>query len=157
MAREAAGRRGGRQVCHRREHQVHPPRSHPQADPQVTFPNTQQPAEQSSLSAQDTRHTGSFSILFPPQSRPGQSGGRHGFHRAHDPAHLSHAESRGGAHPVHHGGLSLLLGGRSCSRLQPEPLDELKTWRSRLEELGSCRVTDEPSAVTLSQGNFQDF
>ena len=35
MAGEATSRRRGRQVRHRREHQVHPPGSHPQADTQV--------------------------------------------------------------------------------------------------------------------------
>lgn len=35
MAGEAVSWRRGCKVRHRREHQVHPPRSHPQADPQV--------------------------------------------------------------------------------------------------------------------------
>lgn len=36
MVGEATRRRRGREVRHRREHQVHPPRSHPKADTQVT-------------------------------------------------------------------------------------------------------------------------
>lgn len=40
MVGEATSRRRGREVCHRREHQVHPPGSHPQADTQVTILNS---------------------------------------------------------------------------------------------------------------------
>lgn len=44
---------------------------------------------------------------FPPlcslQPGPGQSRGCHGFHRAHDPAHLPHAASRGRADPLQNG------------------------------------------------------
>ncbi|KAL2297474.1 hypothetical protein Nmel_016777, partial [Mimus melanotis] len=38
-----------------------------------------------------------------PGPGPGQSRGCHGFHRAHDPAHLPHAASRGRADPLHNG------------------------------------------------------
>lgn len=37
------------------------------------------------------------------QPGPGQSRGCHGFHRAHDPAHLPHAASRGRADPLQNG------------------------------------------------------
>lgn len=40
MAGEAARWRRGGKIRYRWEHQVHPPRSHPQADTQVTSPNT---------------------------------------------------------------------------------------------------------------------
>lgn len=50
-------------------------------------------------------------FFFTPQPRSSQSRGCHGFHRAHDPAHLSHTENRGGAHPVHYGDVGLLLVG----------------------------------------------
>lgn len=44
---------------------------------------------------------------FPPlcslQPGPGQSRGCHGFHRAHDPAHLPHAASRDRADPLQNG------------------------------------------------------
>lgn len=43
MAGEADRWRRGRAICYRREHQIHPPRSHPQADTQVTCPNTWTP------------------------------------------------------------------------------------------------------------------
>lgn len=47
------------------------------------------------------------SPLCSSQPGAGQSRGCHGFHRAHDPAHLPHAASRGRADPLHNG-LSLL-------------------------------------------------
>lgn len=40
MAGEAARWRRRREICYRWEYQVHPPRSHPQADTQVASPNT---------------------------------------------------------------------------------------------------------------------
>lgn len=40
MAGEATRRGRGRKVRHRREHQVHPSRPHPEADPQVISLNS---------------------------------------------------------------------------------------------------------------------
>lgn len=51
-----------------------------------------------------------------PQLGTGQSGGRHGFHRAHDPAHLTHSASRSRPDPLHDG-LAFHVGRASCPRL----------------------------------------
>lgn len=81
-------------------------------------------------------------ILFPLQPRPGQSGGRHGLHRTHDPAHLGHAENRGGAHPVHHGVLGLLLGG------EPGP----STLRLHLQDDASGATRRSETMEELTRG-----
>lgn len=128
MVGEATRRRRGREVRHRREHQVHPPRSHPKADTQVTnlnnasstnchpsLPTTTNIREKSG----SRRSRFFFSSPLHSQPRPSQSRGCHGFHRAHDPAHLRHAEDRGGAYPVHYGDVSLLLVGSAASPSPP--------------------------------------
>ncbi len=50
-----------------------------------------------------------FPLYFQPCSS--QSGSCHGFYCAHDPAHLTHTENRGGPYPVHYGDVGLLLEG----------------------------------------------
>lgn len=132
MAGEATSWRRGRKVCHRREHQVHPPRSHPQADTQVMILN-----DTGSMwwrIIQCNSFSPLITPIFPPdmwnpaflawlwccflwfspfyfQPRSSQSGGCHGFYRAHDPAHLTHTENRGGPYPVYYGDVGLLLEG----------------------------------------------
>lgn len=62
---------------------------------------------------------------LPLQLGPGQSRGRHGFHRPHDPAHLTHSASRSRPDPVHHG-LPFNVGRAPAPALPPEK-------RARLE------------------------
>lgn len=60
-----------------------------------------------------------FTLLtkFQPCSSESRSG--HGFHSAHDPAHLTYTENGGGAHPVHYGDVSILLIGSLVSLFYP--------------------------------------
>lgn len=114
-------------------------------------------------------------FFYPPQPCSSQSWGRHGFHRAHDPAHLSHTENWGGAYPVHYGDVGLLLVGSLASPPCPTGLDTARaattargarlshtcSWlRPGLETeigganaraFGSCHVTDEALAMILTQ------
>lgn len=171
MAGEAASWRRGREVCRRWEHQVHPPRSHPQADTQVIILNYAASPWWRGIQCNSRSPVNSpirppghpsfpcinmmlFSLIFPFifQPRPSQSRGCHGFYCAHDPAHLTHTESRGGPHPVHNGDVSLLLVGawpllpawlkhssgrnhsqRKPSSARPAPDWDLG-WKLRLEE-----------------------
>lgn len=75
---------------------------HPSLTPTAHPKNTQYPANDVV-----------FFCFFQPCSS--QSRGRHGFYCAHDPAHLSHTENRGGAYPVHYGDVGLLLVGSLAS------------------------------------------
>lgn len=180
MVGEATRRRRGREVRHRREHQVHPPRSHPKADTQVTnlnnasstnchpsLPTTTNIREKSG----SRRSRFFFSSPLHSQPRPSQSRGCHGFHRAHDPAHLRHAEDRGGAYPVHYGDVSLLLVRERGLSLpawlkahspgcKPQPkgawLSPTCSWLeseargANARARGSCQVTDESLAMILT-------
>lgn len=122
MVGEATSRRRGREVCHRREHQVHPPGSHPQADTQVTILNSASstnchPSLPTTANIRAKSGLRCSCFFFSPldfQPRSSQSRGCYGFHCAHDPAHLRHAENRGGAYPVHYGDVSLLLVGSAA-------------------------------------------
>lgn len=60
-----------------------------------------------------------FILLTKFQPCSSESRSRHGFHSAHDPAHLTHTENGGGAYPVHYGDVSILLIGSLVSLFYP--------------------------------------
>lgn len=60
------------------------------------------------------------------QPGAGQPRGCHGFHRAHDPAHLPHPASRGGADPLHNGLLFFHV--RASIVTLPRPAPPGGTW-----------------------------
>ncbi len=115
-----------------------------------------------------------FPFHFQPCSS--QSRGCHGFYCAHDPAHLTHTESWGGAYPVHNGDVGLLLMGawlllcglawstaQAAATARGAWLSHTGSWlRSGLQTeargantraLGRCLVTVESLAMILSKSS----